>query len=168
METLDLIIAGIIGIGAVSGFIKGGLKQFAGIVGLIVGLLLARAMYVALGQRLAVELNTSVTIAQVIAFLMIWIIVPLILSLVASALTKMIEVIHLGIINRLLGALLGGAKYALLLSLLIGFIEYIDDKNTLVDKKIKEASELYYPVEGLLDWCIPLAKDVTNDLIENV
>lgn len=168
METLDLIIAGIISIGAASGFIKGGLKQFAGIVGLIVGLLLARAMYVALGEKLAAELGTSVTIAQIISFLMIWIIVPLVLSLLASALTKVIEFIHLGIINRLLGAILGAAKFALVISLLAGFVEYIDDKDQLVSKEIKEKSTLYYPVKGLLDWCIPVARDMTDDLLEKV
>ena len=165
---MDLILAGIIAVGAITGFIKGGLKQLAALVGLVVGLLLARAMFAALGAKLATELGTSVTIAQIIAFVMIWIIVPVILSLIATALTKMIEIVNLGLLNRLLGAALGGLKYVLILSLVISFLEYVDDKDELIGKKVKESSVLYHQIEDFSGMFIPAMKNVTNELLETV
>ena len=43
MTTIDIIILVFLGIGLVSGFMRGFLKQLASIVGLIAGLLVARA-----------------------------------------------------------------------------------------------------------------------------
>ena len=166
LNIIDWIIIVIISVGMVLGFIKGVIKQAAGMVGLIVGLLVARALFAQLGERLAIELNTSVTVAQVIAFFLIWILVPLLLLVLATMLTKALEVIHLGMLNRTLGGLLGAVKFAFLISLVISFIEYIDRKDELIDRTVKQSSLLYYPVRELSDLFIPTIKNVTNDIIE--
>ena len=86
---------------------KGSLKQLAVIVGLIAGLLLARALFGMLAEQLAPVLGTSITVAQILSFILVWVAVPLGCSLIASVLTKALEVINLGWLNRLFGALLG-------------------------------------------------------------
>ena len=44
------------------------------------------------------------TFAQILAFVVIWVVVPLLFLLVASLLTKAMEAISLGWLNRWLGA----------------------------------------------------------------
>ena len=107
MTVLDWIIVAIISIGAILGFTKGFIRQLASIVGLVVGLLVARALFASVGEKLAEELGTSLTFAQVVAFILIWLLVPLVFLLLASALTRVIEIVHLGFVNRILGAALG-------------------------------------------------------------
>ncbi|WP_300763267.1 CvpA family protein [uncultured Bacteroides sp.] len=166
MSVLDWIIIAIIAIGVVLGFMKGAIKQAAAIVGLVAGLLLARALFSQLGEKLAVGLGTSVSVAQVIAFFMIWILVPIVFLLLASMLTKALEIVHLGIVNRLLGALLGAVKYAFIVSLAVSFLEYIDNKDELINRTVKHSSLLYYPVRELSGLFIPAIKNVTNEIIE--
>ena len=56
-------------------------------------------------QRSFVRLLTdSMTVAQVLAFIVIWMAVPLIFTLVASLLTRAMEAISLGWLNRWLGS----------------------------------------------------------------
>lgn len=107
METLDWIIVVVLALGAISGFLKGFLKQLASIIGLVAGLLVARALFAAVGEQLAVKVGTSVTFGQILAFLLIGLVVPLGLSILASALTKIVDMVSLGFINRWLGAGLG-------------------------------------------------------------
>ena len=114
MTELDWIILIVVGLGAILGFMKGLIKQLASIVGLIAGLLIARAMFVAVGEKLAAELDTSLTFAQVLAFILIWIIVPVLFLLMGNVLTRVIEVVHLGFVNRMLGAGVGALKFLLL------------------------------------------------------
>lgn len=166
LSVLDWIIIAIIALGVVFGFMKGAVKQAATIVGLIAGLLLARALFSQLGEKLAVELGTTVSVAQVIAFFMIWILVPVVFLILASMLTKALEIVHLGIVNRLLGALLGALKYAFIVSLAISFLEYIDSKDELINRTVKQSSLLYYPVKELSGLFIPTLKNVTNEIIQ--
>lgn len=166
LSVLDWIIIAIIALGVVFGFMKGAVKQAATMVGLIAGLLLARALFSQLGEKLAVELGTTVSVAQVIAFFMIWILVPVVFLILASMLTKALEIVHLGIVNRLLGALLGALKYAFIVSLAISFLEYIDSKDELINRTVKQSSLLYYPVKELSGLFIPTLKNVTNEIIQ--
>ena len=107
MTMIDILIIAAFGAGTVIGFMKGFIRQLASILGLIVGLLAAKALYAGLAGRLCPAVTDSMTVAQILAFLIIWIAVPLGFTLVASLLTKALEAISLGWLNRLLGSGLG-------------------------------------------------------------
>ena len=164
MTTIDIIILVIVGAGAVLGFMKGFLKQLAGLLGLVAGLLLAKALYATVAERGFLPLTDSLTVAQVIAFIVIWLAVPLVFLMVASLLTKAMEAVALGGVNRLLGALLGALKYALLVSLLICVVEYIDADHTLLKKTKKQESVLYYPMEKFAGMFLPAAREVAEEI----
>ena len=166
MATIDWVIIILLALGAVSGFMKGFFKQLAAGVGLIAGLLVARALFVGLGEQLAVAVGTSVTFGQILDFLLIGLIVPLVLSLLASALTKIVDMTGLGFINRLLGAVLGAIKYALVISLVIHFIDFADSKDNLIHSTTKGSSLLYYPIKDFSAFFYPVVKTVTEKFIE--
>lgn len=166
MATIDWVIIILLALGAVSGFMKGFFKQLAALVGLIAGLLVARALFAGLGEQLAVTVGTSVTFGQILAFLLIGLIVPLGLSLLASALTKIVDMAGLGFINRFLGAVFGAIKYALVISLVIHFIDFADSKDNLIHSTTKGSSLLYYPIKDFSAFFYPVVKTVTEKFIE--
>lgn len=166
MTTIDIIILVLLGIGLVSGFMRGFLKQLASIVGLIAGLLVARALFVMVGEKLAPQIGVSVTMAQVISFVAIWVAIPLVLYIVASMLTKALDAVHLGGINRIFGALLGVLVSMLWIGLLIHVLQYIDSDNVLISETKKEASLLYYPAEKVTGLFFPAIKQVTEQIIK--
>lgn len=165
MVTVDLVFLFLLLAGAVTGFIKGFIKQLASILGFIVGLLAAKALYVSLAAKLYPAITESVTGAQALAFCMIWIAVPLLFALAASLLTKAMEAISLGGVNRLLGAVLGVAKTFLLLCLLVYVVEYVDSENSLISQTKKQESVLYYPIRTFADIFLPAVKEVTEQYI---
>lgn len=132
MAIIDIVILVIVGAGAIVGFIKGFIRQLASMLGLIVGLIAAKALYASLAEKLCPVLTDSMTVAQVLAFIMIWIAVPLLFLLVASLLTKAMKAVSLNWLNRLLGFVLGALKFMLLISVVIGVIEFIDSDNKLI------------------------------------
>ncbi len=166
LTTIDIILLVIIGVGVVFGLMKGALKQLAAIVGLIVGLLVARALFGTVGEWLAPALGTSLTIAQILAFVLIWVAVPIAFSLVASLLTKALDALKLGWLNRWLGSVFGALQYILLISLGIQVLEYIDPKDELISSTKKNESVLYYPIKEFSESFFPAVKNVTDKLIE--
>ena len=93
--------------------------------------------------------------------------VALVFLLVAALLTKAMEAVSLGWLNRWLGAGLGALKFLLLVSLLICVVEFIDSDNTMIDRTMKEESVLYYPIESFAGMFFPAAKEVTEQYILN-
>ena len=164
MEVIDIIILILIGVGVIQGLMKGSMKELASVVGFVAGLLLARALFGTVAEQLAPALGTSITIAQILSFILIWVAVPIGCSLVASVLTKALEVVHLGWLNRLAGAMLGAVKMMLLAGIGIYVLEYIDPKSEMVSKTTKKASVLYTPMKELVDQCLPVVKDMTDDI----
>ena len=164
MEVIDIIILVLIGVGVIQGLMKGSIKQLASIVGFVAGLLLARALFGTVAEQLAPALHTSITVAQILSFILIWVAVPIGCSLIASVLTKALEVVILGWINRLAGALLGAVKMMLLVGIGIYVLEYVDPKNELISKTTINSSVLYGPMKELVDQCLPVIKDVTDDI----
>lgn len=165
MTTLDIIILVVLGAGAIVGFSKGFLKQLASLLGLVAGLLIAKALYATVAERVFLPLTDSLTVAQGIAFVVIWLAVPLAFLLLASLLTKAMEAVSLGWVNRLLGAVLGALKAALLVSLLVCVVEYIDTDNTILKKTKKQESVLYYPMEKFAGFFLPAAREVASELL---
>lgn len=165
MTTLDIIILVVLGAGAIVGFSKGFLKQLASLLGLVAGLLIAKALYATVAERVFLPLTDSLTVAQGIAFVVIWLAVPLAFLLLASLLTKAMEAVSLGWVNRLLGVVLGALKAALLVSLFVCVVEYIDTDNTILKKTKKQESVLYYPMEKFAGLFLPAAREVASELL---
>ena len=165
MSVIDIIILIIVGIGAVMGLIRGFIRQIAAILGFIVGLMAAKSLYASLAEYLHPYVTHSLTVAQVIAFVAIWMAVPLLFALLGSLLTRGFSAIALGGLNRLLGFLFGGLKYFLLMSLCVGVFEYVDSNNKLISETNKRASVLYYPMNNLTSFFLPVAKQAYNYII---
>lgn len=162
---MDIVILVVVGLGAILGFMKGFIKQLASLLGLIIGLLAAKALYVTLAEKLCPTVTDSMTVAQILAFILVWVAVPLGFALIASLLTKAMEAISLGCLNRFLGAGLGALKYFLLVSVLISVIEVVDTGNKMIGETKKQESVLYYPMESFAGIFFPAAKHVTEQYI---
>lgn len=165
MTGIDIVILIAVGIGGILGFIKGFIKQLASFVGLVAGLLTARALYASLADKLCPVLTDSITLAQIIAFILIWIAVPVGFSLIASLLTKALEAVSLGWVNRWLGACLGILKYMLLAGLLINVIEFADNDSRLISQTKKAEAVLYYPMKNFAGIFFPVIKKVAQQYI---
>ena len=168
MTTIDIVLIIVLAVGIILGFSKGFLRQLASILGLIVGLIAAKALYASLAEKISPIVDGAMTAAHIISFLAIWILVPLLFVFVASLLTKALEVIHLGWLNRIMGAILGALKYLLFASIVIVLIEYVDQDNSLIDKTKKENSVLYYPMQKVAELFLPTAKKVTQQYINEL
>jgi len=167
MTSIDIIILIVIAIGGLVGLMKGFIKQLASTLGLIVGLLVAKALYTSLAERLCPTITHSMTVAQILSFVVIWIAVPLLFTIVASLLTKLMETVSLGWLNRIMGFVLGVFKYILLLSLLICITEFFDSDNAIISKTKKDESVLYYPIKSLAGLFFPAAKHISEQYILN-
>jgi membrane protein required for colicin V production len=76
-------------------------------------------------------------------------------SLAGKALTKLANFAALGVINKILGALFGGLKIALILSVLLLVFDRFNSTLSVVSEEELEASILYKPVGKLAPKILP-------------
>ena len=165
MSALDIVILVVMAIGLVRGLMSGFFRQVVSMTGFLVGLVVACLLYTFLADWLAPYIGGDSSVSKVVAFVLIWVCVPLALTFVAYLLTKMVECVQLGGLNRLAGGLIAMLKYVLIFSCIISAV----DRARLVPDKLKNDSYLYAPVKGMSEWLIDLCEPhVTKFVEENI
>ena len=67
-------------------------------------------------------------------------------TLTGKILTMLVKLVALGFVNRLMGALFGGIKALLILSVLLMFFDRINNQFGIVKDEVVDASILYSPI----------------------
>lgn len=164
MPIIDIVILVIIAAGLVQGLKSGFANQLASTLGIFVGLLVARSLYLSVAERAIPLFGISAQITRLIAFVLIWGAVPVAFSCIASLLTKLLNTINMGWVDRWLGGVLGALKCMFMLGVLVHGLEYFAPKYEFLSAKNKRESTFYYPVKELSSFFFPLVKDITKQL----
>lgn len=154
MNGFDVVILLVLIAGAWKGWSNGLLKELLGLIGVFVGLWVAKMLYEQLGQELAPRIGTSPSVANIIAFALIWIGVPIVLSVLGSLLTKVLELLGVGSVNRLGGVLVGVLKYAFL----IGAVCNVLAITHLVEEEAQNTSTFFHPLKKTTSLAFEYAK----------
>mgnify|MGYP003335617869 CR=1 FL=1 len=108
--------------------------------------------------------ETSHKISFLIAFLIVFIVVILLGKLFSS----LVNVTPFGIFNRILGTLFGIMRYALLLSLLLWFLNITEKKYRFIPESQTEKSKLISPLQKFGPALLPVLKSVKEKAEEKI
>jgi membrane protein required for colicin V production len=155
MDYLDLIIAGILIISAISGFNKGFIHQLASLTALILGIYLAVKFSKLIAPFIQDHFTSSANGAKIAAFIIIFILVIIAVHLLGRLLEKSFEDVELGHLNKLAGSVFSVAKMVFILSALmilmkLSIIHFNWPKEADIEK-----SYLYKPVESVAPFVFP-------------
>lgn len=162
MNWLDLAFAIPLIWGVVRGLYKGLIMSVGSLVGLILGIYVASVYSDEFSQFLNKWFVVPDDKGYFISFLLIFIIVSLGSFFVASLLNKFVKLATLAWLNRLLGAVFGLLKYALIISVLLNLVEHVDRRMTLFDFEQKNDSALYKPLNELVPTLMPYVDFYVN------
>ena len=149
MNTVDIVIAVILLFGAVHGYLKGLFVEVTTLVGLILGVYGAIHFSYFLGDFLKNSVSWDESMIQVVSFGGTFLIILVALVLLGKAMTKIADTIALGFFNKIVGAVFGFLKYALILSVVLIVYDEINSSLRFVGKEKVRESVLYEPVKRL-------------------
>lgn len=155
MNTIDIIIGIILIFGTVNGFMKGLFVEVTTLVGLVLGVYGAIHFSHFLGDFLKDSVTWDESLIQVVAFAGTFLIILIALVLLGKAMTKIAETIALGFFNKLVGAIFGFLKYALILSIVLIVYDEINASIRFMEKKKAKESILYEPVKNFAPAIFP-------------
>jgi membrane protein required for colicin V production len=146
---LDILLAVLLLLFAWSGFRKGLVIEIATLAALILGLFLAYYFSVFVSEKLKEFFSISDQYLEIISFIVVFIGVILFVMLVGKLFEKLIDVLMLGFLNKLAGAIFGIFKGALFISIFIFIVGFVSSGHYFFKKETRDSSLLYNPISSI-------------------
>jgi len=155
MSVIDIIIGALIFYGVVKGLFKGLFVEVTSLLALLVGVYGAVHFSNYAAEILLNNFDWSEKTTNITAFAVTFIAIVLAISLAGKALTKLADFAALGLLNKLLGALFGGTKIALIISVLLLIFSTLNKSIPFVSNDEIKTSLLYSPIKSLAPMVLP-------------
>lgn len=149
MNFIDIFLLIPIVYGAYKGFSRGFLVEIATLLGVFMGIYLAMRYTPRMELFLEKQFHLQTDFNHYIAWGITFIATILVLWFIAWCMTKLVDILALGIINKLLGTFLGMVKYFIMVSIVLLVVNFFNSKFTFIAEKHKKESLLYAPFTQL-------------------
>lgn len=146
MNTLDFYLIIPIAIGFVFGLFKGLIKELTSLAAIVLGIYGAKLMAPFAYNILIHTFAVSPKTAKPLAYFILFVLIAIGMLLLAKMLNKFFESMSLGGLNKLLGGIFGGLKWALIISVLLNVFDVIDSRFSILHKEAKEKSIGFRPL----------------------
>lgn len=133
----------------------GFLSKVSSIVGIVFGIFNAIVLQESASKMLQDATELSETNATIIAFAALLIVSFIAVKIVAAILAWILDVLHLGIINKLAGALLSGIVTLVIVTAIIDVTSLLAPENRYTGKTVQQSSTFYNKI----------ANDVYKDVV---
>ncbi|GAB3228440.1 CvpA family protein [Algoriphagus aestuariicola] len=146
MATVDIILLILIILGAIEGYRKGLLRTIMGLVGFVLAIILGVYFMEPMSKYLAKHLDQITFAFPILAFLIVFGITMAIVGIAGWMMKKMVDLVLLGGLDSIGGAILGIVKTAFFISLFLWLANLFDLK---MSKEWSAKSEFLQYVEPL-------------------
>ena len=163
MNSIDLIIGGLIVIGLIRGIIKGLILEVASLFALNAGIYGAIHFSYFISSVMHNYVSWDEKNIEITAFILTFILVIVLVTLLGKLITKIVDFASLGLINRLLGGLFGALKVVVVFSAFMVFFHQTNKKIRLVSESTVEASLLYEPIMELGAWVFSMVLEDNSE-----
>lgn len=154
MNTLDLILGGILLIAFFLGFQKGFVRAVMSLVGLVLAVFIAVNFSQHLNFIFERWFHLVLDLNRIIAFAITFTVVLVIFSLIGRIVTQALNLIMMGMLNKLLGGLFNMLSIAFLLSALFMIINASEDYKVFSEEQ-RADSTLYKPIAAIAPAVLP-------------
>lgn len=167
METIDIILMVLLGLGAVKGYIKGFIVEIFSLVAFFMGLFIAIEFTTPIAIKYFGD-HTWFHVISIALFLAIFLIIIIVINLLAKAIKKGLDLTFFGTFDNVFGAILGVVKWALILSVVLWLFRAV---GLTLPKKYVENSFIFPIVAAVgptvFEWVgeiLPFFKDIFDSM----
>lgn len=159
MLFIDVVLAAVLIFGLIRGFWNGFLCELAGTVSLLAGIYIAIRFSGYMRDFVGAHFPAHPQGIRLAAFLLTFILVLIGVWVLSRFLTRMAKMAGLGLVNKILGGVLGMIKMMLIASVLITIFEKLNSSGALAEKEPMGDSILYEPVRNAAPMIYPALRE---------
>ena len=144
LNWLDIIILVPLLVGLVRGIMHGFVSEVIGLAVVILGVLGARMFAPPCSAWMLKQFAWKAEVCDIVAYVLVFLAIAIVLSMVGALLSKLLHAIHLGWLNRLLGGVVGFAKFGIVVLLAVFVMERINRNfHWLDNSQVVQTSKVY-------------------------
>lgn len=155
MNILDVVIVAVLVWSAISGFSKGFIVQVFSLAALIIGVFCAYKLSHFVAGFIASSLSTEPTFTNIIAFTITFIGIWILVYMTGKVVHQIVQVVMLGLVNRILGVVFALLKTTLVLSILLIVFESVNAGTNMVAQDTIDESFTYKPLKKVGNFIFP-------------
>ena len=130
---------------AYKGFSKGFVTELASLIALILGVFGAVHFSALLNDTVA-GIGVSERFVPILSFAITFILILLVVHLIAKIITKLIDALSLSFLNKIGGAAFGALKGLLICTVIVVFVNKLDQRISFLSDDMKSDSNFYLPM----------------------
>lgn len=155
MNYIDIVLAILLVLAAISGFRNGLISEVVSLAALVLGIWGAIKFSYVTADFLTENMNFKSDHLEIISFIVTFIVIVILVHIVGNVVNKMVETMMMGFINKLAGLIFGVLKAALILSIILLVLDFIDNDVKIIPEKAKTESRMYGPIRDFAPSLLP-------------
>lgn len=155
LPIIDIILGLLLALGLIRGLIKGFIVELTSLLAFILGVYGAIHFSYFIIDLLSQYVSWPANYINIAAFIFTFILIVIGISLLGRLITKLANLVALGLLNRLLGGVFGFLKTAFLLSIFLMFFTDFNANSLMVKSETLESSVLFTPIEEFGEKILP-------------
>ena len=168
MNYIDIFLLILLLVGAVRGLMKGFIFEIAVLGSMFLGMYAGfHFAYVVQPYLLKIGKMNPHTVSY-ISFFVMFLLVAVGIFFLAKLFEGLINIVALGIFNKILGAVFGLLKYAFIISIVLYFFNQLDAKHHFLSADKKAESHVYYPLLKMAPALLPVMTEIKKDVVNKV
>ena len=168
MNFIDIIISIPLLWFTYKGFTKGLIIELATLIALLLGIYIAGHFSDYTANFLREKLDFHSEYMSIISFSITFLGVVLLVMLFGKSLEKVVNVLLLGFVNKITGALFGLIKVSFVISILIYILGTFEIEEKIVSVDLQQESLLYEPVKFIAPAIFPIIKETDVNFFDKV
>lgn len=158
MNWIDFVIIALLGFGLIKGFADGLIVEIAELAALVLGVWGAIHFSGWTADKLTGWFDIQASWLGIMAFAITFMVIVIGVNLLGRLLDSVLKAVALGFVIRLLGAVFGVVKTALILSVVFVFLNTVNERRSFLPYSTIERSYLYNPIADIVPALFPIVE----------
>ena len=154
MNLIDSICLIILIYGSYKGFKNGIVGEVLSFLGILLGIYLSKTYYLVIDEYLVTVFDSTNQLVSIISVILIFSVTIILSKILSKVITKALNVMALGLLNKLIGSVFGLLKYLLILCKMTFVFSKANDIFVIIEKNKIEETQIFSKVQKINDYVL--------------
>ena len=154
MNLIDSICLIILIYGSYKGFKNGIVNEVLSFIGILLGIYLSKTYYLAIDKYLATVFDSTNQLVSVISVILIFTLTIISSKILSKVITKALNIMALGLLNKLIGSVFGLLKYLLILCIITFIFLKANDLFVFIETNKVEETQIFSKIQKINDYIL--------------
>ncbi|MAV66291.1 MAG: CvpA family protein [Flavobacteriaceae bacterium] len=154
MNLIDSICLIILIYGSYKGFKNGIVGELLSFLGILLGIYLSKTYYPIVDEYLATIFDSTNQLVSLISVILIFSVTIILTKILSKVITKALNVMALGLLNKLIGSIFGLLKYLLILCIITFIFSQANDIFVFIETNKIEETQIFSKIQKINDYIL--------------